>query len=129
MLEVVGGGEDGGGGAPAEVPPLDGVQLEVERVLGATVPVPDAAALPGDGGLCEVSSEFPASQTTPSKIPPFCGPLTRRSYTCCSGLVATAGALVSPDQTFGSIRSLSVSREVASFPLSRTPSPPSTIER
>jgi hypothetical protein len=33
-------------------------------------------------------------------------------------------ARLSPDQTFGSIRSLSVTREVASFPLSRTPSPP-----
>ncbi|XP_065169925.1 uncharacterized protein [Atheta coriaria] len=32
----------------------------------------------------------------------------------------------SPDQPFGSIRSLSVSREVASFPMSRTPTPPPT---
>lgn len=56
-------------------------------------------------------------------------PIPNALFLCCSGLVASAGALVSPDQTFGSIRSLSVSREVASFPLSRTPSPPSTIER
>ncbi|XP_059489979.1 uncharacterized protein LOC132205119 isoform X2 [Neocloeon triangulifer] len=39
-----------------------------------------------------------------------------------SGLVPTAR--LSPDQTFGSIRSLSITREVASFPMSRTPSPP-----
>ncbi|XP_043478567.1 uncharacterized protein LOC122508948 isoform X3 [Leptopilina heterotoma] len=41
-----------------------------------------------------------------------------------SGLVQSVGANLSPDQTFGSIRSLSVTREVASFPLSRTPTPP-----
>ncbi|KAL0271215.1 UNVERIFIED_CONTAM: hypothetical protein PYX00_008385 [Menopon gallinae] len=41
-----------------------------------------------------------------------------------SGLVNSIGVNLSPDQTFGSIRSLSVSREVASFPMSRTPSPP-----
>ncbi|XP_024944079.1 uncharacterized protein LOC107271065 isoform X2 [Cephus cinctus] len=41
-----------------------------------------------------------------------------------SGMVPTVGANLSPDQTFGSIRSLSVTREVASFPLSRTPTPP-----
>ncbi|XP_058791321.1 uncharacterized protein LOC131664334 isoform X2 [Phymastichus coffea] len=41
-----------------------------------------------------------------------------------SGMQIGAGGNLSPDQTFGSIRSLSVSREVASFPLSRTPTPP-----
>ncbi|XP_018313649.1 uncharacterized protein [Mycetomoellerius zeteki] len=41
-----------------------------------------------------------------------------------SGMVQSVGANLSPDQTFGSIRSLSVTREVASFPLSRTPTPP-----
>ncbi|XP_018351629.1 PREDICTED: uncharacterized protein LOC108754079 isoform X2 [Trachymyrmex septentrionalis] len=41
-----------------------------------------------------------------------------------SGIVQSVGANLSPDQTFGSIRSLSVTREVASFPLSRTPTPP-----
>ncbi|XP_014217514.1 uncharacterized protein LOC106646030 isoform X2 [Copidosoma floridanum] len=35
-----------------------------------------------------------------------------------------AAGNLSPDQTFGSIRSLSVTREIASFPLSRTPTPP-----
>ncbi|GJQ69604.1 hypothetical protein Trydic_g6697 [Trypoxylus dichotomus] len=39
------------------------------------------------------------------------------------GLVPTVAQL-SPDQPFGSIKSLAVSREVASFPLSRTPTPP-----
>ncbi|XP_019866747.1 uncharacterized protein LOC109595764 isoform X2 [Aethina tumida] len=39
------------------------------------------------------------------------------------GIVAPIGQQ-SPDQTFGSIRSLANSREVASFPLSRTPTPP-----
>lgn len=39
-------------------------------------------------------------------------------------MVQSVGANLSPDQTFGSIRSLSVTREVASFPLSRTPTPP-----
>ncbi|KAK3909394.1 Triple functional domain protein [Frankliniella fusca] len=73
------------------------------------------------------SSRSSVSSAPPSPCPtplPFL--VTEGSV---SGLVASAGALVSPDQTFGSIRSLSVSREVASFPLSRTPSPPSTIER
>lgn len=73
------------------------------------------------------SSRSSVSSAPPSPCPtplPFL--VTEGSV---SGLVATAGALVSPDQTFGSIRSLSVSREVASFPLSRTPSPPSTVER
>ncbi|XP_069687686.1 uncharacterized protein [Periplaneta americana] len=46
-----------------------------------------------------------------------------------SGMVPSVGANLSPDQTFGSIRSLSVSREVASFPLSRTPTPPPSMER
>ncbi|KAL7288649.1 hypothetical protein TKK_0017380 [Trichogramma kaykai] len=41
-----------------------------------------------------------------------------------SGMHISAAANMSPDQTFGSIRSLSVTREVASFPLSRTPTPP-----
>ncbi|XP_017772104.1 PREDICTED: uncharacterized protein LOC108559361 isoform X2 [Nicrophorus vespilloides] len=41
------------------------------------------------------------------------------------GMVPSVAQL-SPDQTFGSIRSLAVSREVASFPLSRTPTPPPT---
>lgn len=45
------------------------------------------------------------------------------------GLVPVAAQL-SPEQPFGSIRSLAVSREVASFPLSRTPTPPpSAFER
>ncbi|XP_060524957.1 uncharacterized protein LOC132701209 isoform X2 [Cylas formicarius] len=36
----------------------------------------------------------------------------------------------SPEQSFGSIRSLTVGREVASFPMSRTPTPPpTTFER
>ncbi|XP_018328339.1 uncharacterized protein LOC108739109 isoform X2 [Agrilus planipennis] len=40
-----------------------------------------------------------------------------------SGLIPTTVQL-SPDQPFGSIRSLTAGREVASFPLSRTPTPP-----
>lgn len=45
------------------------------------------------------------------------------------GIVAPVAQL-SPDQPFGSIRSLAAGREVASFPLSRTPTPPpSTFER
>ncbi|XP_018576541.1 uncharacterized protein LOC108915062 isoform X2 [Anoplophora glabripennis] len=44
------------------------------------------------------------------------------------GIVAPVAQ--SPDQPFGSIRSLAAGREVASFPLSRTPTPPpSTFER
>lgn len=35
-------------------------------------------------------------------------------------------AQLSPDQPFGSIRSLAPSREVASFPMSRTPTPPAS---
>lgn len=38
-------------------------------------------------------------------------------------MVQASGTNVLADQTFGSIRSLSVSREVASFPISRTPTP------
>ncbi|CAH1373536.1 unnamed protein product [Tenebrio molitor] len=45
------------------------------------------------------------------------------------GLVPVTAQL-SPDQPFGSIRSLAAGREVASFPLSRTPTPPpSAFER
>ncbi|KAJ8980215.1 hypothetical protein NQ317_010211 [Molorchus minor] len=45
------------------------------------------------------------------------------------GIVAPAVQL-SPDQPFGSIRSLAAGREVASFPMSRTPTPPpSAFER
>lgn len=40
------------------------------------------------------------------------------------GMASVLGAPLSPEQTFGSIRSLAISREVASFPMSRTPSPP-----
>lgn len=47
-----------------------------------------------------------------------------KSICFSSGMVQSVGANLSPDQTFGSIRSLSVTREVASFPLSRTPTPP-----
>ncbi|XP_063230374.1 uncharacterized protein LOC134535237 isoform X2 [Bacillus rossius redtenbacheri] len=52
-------------------------------------------------------------------------PFLVTSGSVSSGMVLAAGTNISPDQTFGSIRSLSVSREVASFPLSRTPTPPS----
>lgn len=46
-----------------------------------------------------------------------------KNFFSCRALVPTQAQL-SPDQPFGSIRSLAVSREVASFPLSRTPTPP-----
>ncbi|XP_051174106.1 uncharacterized protein LOC127289896 isoform X2 [Leptopilina boulardi] len=51
-------------------------------------------------------------------------PFLVTSGSVSSGMVQSVGANLSPDQTFGSIRSLSVTREVASFPLSRTPTPP-----
>ncbi|CAG9764353.1 unnamed protein product [Ceutorhynchus assimilis] len=45
-------------------------------------------------------------------------------------LTVVSTAQQSPvEQTFGSIRSLTVGREVASFPMSRTPTPPLTFER
>ncbi|XP_061711372.1 uncharacterized protein LOC133520755 isoform X1 [Cydia pomonella] len=40
------------------------------------------------------------------------------------GMASVLGAPLSPDATFGSIKSLAISREVASFPLSRSPTPP-----
>ncbi|XP_059056770.1 uncharacterized protein LOC131850536 isoform X2 [Achroia grisella] len=40
------------------------------------------------------------------------------------GMASILGAPLSPEQTFGSIKSLAISREVASFPLSRSPTPP-----
>ncbi|XP_072939598.1 uncharacterized protein [Epargyreus clarus] len=40
------------------------------------------------------------------------------------GMASVLGAPLSPEQTFGSIKSLAISREVASFPLSRSPTPP-----
>ncbi|KAI8424051.1 hypothetical protein MSG28_002681 [Choristoneura fumiferana] len=40
------------------------------------------------------------------------------------GMASVLGAPLSPEQAFGSIKSLAISREVASFPLSRSPTPP-----
>ncbi|CAG9559886.1 unnamed protein product [Danaus chrysippus] len=40
------------------------------------------------------------------------------------GMASVLGVPLSPEQTFGSIKSLAISREVASFPLSRSPTPP-----
>ncbi|KAK6632496.1 hypothetical protein RUM43_013263 [Polyplax serrata] len=65
-----------------------------------------------------------SSFSTPMSPCPTPMPFLVTSNSISSDLVISVGANLSPDQTFGSIRSLSVSREVASFPLSRTPSPP-----
>ncbi|XP_071444064.1 uncharacterized protein [Hetaerina americana] len=73
-----------------------------------------AAASPGAASRCPTPVPFVMSCSISSGMANSLGP----------------GGGISPDHTaFGSIRSLSVSREVASFPLSRTPSPPPVQER
>ncbi|XP_046403490.1 uncharacterized protein LOC124169052 isoform X2 [Ischnura elegans] len=74
---------------------------------------PEAAASPGAASRCPTPVPFVMSCSISSGMANSLGP----------------GVGISPDHTaFGSIRSLSVSREVASFPLSRTPSPPPVPE-
>ncbi|XP_022913170.1 uncharacterized protein [Onthophagus taurus] len=75
----------------------------------------------------QVSSTRSSLQSSPHSQCPTPLPFLVNSGSV-SGLVPTVAQL-SPDQPFGSIRSLAVSREVASFPMSRTPTPPpSTFE-
>ncbi|XP_003425300.1 uncharacterized protein LOC100679617 isoform X1 [Nasonia vitripennis] len=72
--------------------------------------------------LSSTRSSVSSSPLSPCPTPM---PFLVTSGSMSSGMVQiSAGANLSPDQTFGSIRSLSVTREVASFPLSRTPTPP-----
>ncbi|XP_021938170.1 uncharacterized protein LOC110838851 [Zootermopsis nevadensis] len=76
-----------------------------------------------------VSSTRSSVSSAPASPCPTPLPFLVTSGSISSGMVPSAVANLSPDQTFGSIRSLSVSREVASFPLSRTPTPPPAMER
>ncbi|XP_066999204.1 uncharacterized protein [Anabrus simplex] len=76
-----------------------------------------------------LSSTRSSVSSTPASPCPTPLPFLVTSGSVGSGMVTSVGANLSPDQTFGSIRSLSVSREVASFPLSRTPTPPPGSER
>ncbi|XP_011497627.1 PREDICTED: uncharacterized protein LOC105361999 [Ceratosolen solmsi marchali] len=72
--------------------------------------------------LSSTRSSVSSSPLSPCPTPM---PFLVTSGSMSSGMVQiSAGTNLSPDQTFGSIRSLSVTREVASFPLSRTPTPP-----
>lgn len=71
-----------------------------------------------------LSSTRSSVSSAPASPCPAPLPFLVTSGSISSGMMPSVGANLSPDQTFGSIRSLAVSREVASFPLSRTPSPP-----
>lgn len=71
-----------------------------------------------------INSNRSSVSSSPLSPCPTPMPFLVTSSSVNSGLVPSVGANLSPDQTFGSIRSLSVTREVASFPLSRTPTPP-----
>ncbi|XP_063976746.1 uncharacterized protein LOC135162316 isoform X4 [Diachasmimorpha longicaudata] len=71
--------------------------------------------------LSSTRSSLSSSPLSPCPTPM---PFLVTSNSVSSGMVQSVGANMSPDQSFGSIRSLSVTREVASFPLSRTPTPP-----
>ncbi|XP_033214425.1 uncharacterized protein LOC117171324 isoform X2 [Belonocnema kinseyi] len=71
--------------------------------------------------MSSTRSSVSSSPVSPCPTPM---PFLVTSASVSSGMVQSVGANLSPDQTFGSIRSLSVTREVASFPLSRTPTPP-----
>ncbi|XP_011633466.2 LOW QUALITY PROTEIN: uncharacterized protein LOC105424766 [Pogonomyrmex barbatus] len=71
--------------------------------------------------LSSTRSSVSSSPLSPCPTPM---PFLVTSGSVSSSMVQSVGANLSPDQTFGSIRSLSVTREVASFPLSRTPTPP-----
>ncbi|XP_023725500.1 uncharacterized protein LOC111874329 isoform X2 [Cryptotermes secundus] len=75
-----------------------------------------------------LSSTRSSVSSTPASPCPTPLPFLVTSGSVSSGMVPSVGTNLSPDQTFGSIRSLSVSREVASFPLSRTPTPPPTMD-
>ncbi|KAG8236509.1 hypothetical protein J437_LFUL012795 [Ladona fulva] len=101
---------------------------------------PEAAASPGAASRCPTPVPFVTScsvsdhsQSSPlaKQFPPS-GPHIEKGWPCqiSSGMVTSIGpGGISPDHTaFGSIRSLSISREVASFPLSRTPSPPPNVD-
>ncbi|XP_053603536.1 uncharacterized protein LOC128671239 isoform X1 [Plodia interpunctella] len=76
----------------------------------------------GEAPRCPRSAEpaSPARADAPCPPPlPFVVPSD--SVVCMASVL---GAPLSPEQTFGSIKSLAISREVASFPLSRSPTPP-----
>ncbi|XP_021200545.1 uncharacterized protein LOC110383911 isoform X3 [Helicoverpa armigera] len=76
----------------------------------------------GEAARCPRSAEpaSPARADAPCPPPlPFLVPSDS-----VVGMASVLGAPLSPEQTFGSIKSLAISREVASFPLSRSPTPP-----
>ncbi|XP_077291369.1 uncharacterized protein LOC143914864 isoform X2 [Arctopsyche grandis] len=76
---------------------------------------------------CPSAPQCPRSQTSSTKSSPAAACPAPLPFLVTTGSITgltAPGATLSPAQTFGSIRSLSGPREVASFPLSRTPSPP-----
>ncbi|XP_019764713.1 uncharacterized protein LOC109540701 isoform X2 [Dendroctonus ponderosae] len=78
----------------------------------------------------QVSSTRSSIASSPHSQCPTPLPFLVNTGPSIGGITATSTAQQSPaEQTFGSIRSLNVGREVASFPLSRTPTPPLTFER
>ncbi|GBP09463.1 hypothetical protein EVAR_76494_1 [Eumeta japonica] len=62
-----------------------------------------------------------AEPAEPAPCPP---PLPFLVPSSVVDMASILGEPLSPEQTFGSIKSLAISREVASFPLSRSPTPP-----
>ncbi|XP_046982602.1 uncharacterized protein LOC124552383, partial [Schistocerca americana] len=89
------------------------------RLWGAGAPVPTPQC--PHSTLSSTRSSVSSAPASPCPAPT---PFLVTSGSVSSGMLPSVGANLSPDQTFGSIKSLAAGREVASFPLSRTPSPP-----
>lgn len=78
----------------------------------------------------QVSSTRSSVASSPHSQCPTPLPFLVNTGPLISGVNVTSTAQHSPvEQSFGSIRSLTVGREVASFPMSRTPSPPPSFDR
>ncbi|XP_049842391.1 uncharacterized protein LOC126293302 isoform X2 [Schistocerca gregaria] len=89
------------------------------RLWGAGAPMPTPQC--PHSTLSSTRSSVSSAPASPCPAPT---PFLVTSGSVSSGMLPSVGANLSPDQTFGSIKSLAAGREVASFPLSRTPSPP-----
>ncbi|XP_066138229.1 uncharacterized protein [Euwallacea fornicatus] len=78
----------------------------------------------------QVSSTRSSVASSPHSQCPTPLPFLVTTGPVIGGIGINSTAQQSPvEQSFGSIRSLTVGREVASFPMSRTPSPPPAFER
>ncbi|KAL1491720.1 hypothetical protein ABEB36_012275 [Hypothenemus hampei] len=78
----------------------------------------------------QVSSTRSSAASSPHSQCPTPLPFLVTNGPALGAITLASTAQQSPvEQSFGSIRSLTVGREVASFPMSRTPTPPPTFDR